>query len=567
MNQPSFFLHSTVLTRLGFQLKKTSDVSGFSVTIIQLCQFVQVQIQVPNEAEAGELLAANTKTTSKPKRKRFTKNAMLPLHRVELTVPSARSGMGRFSSRRPSKPLVFATNLAILGHPALVLKLAQRTSLSLIALALNISQSTAVNVVTNPYQIGPSYYMNDGFPPRFHARNYSLYKERQTCTTITTPFFDCPTTQTCRHPLVFRMWRNLMSLKRAGRGHDPQGIAGTSQGELMAIPGIPEESNLAEGPAKLIKPFRRNFDGIQIPPEWFQESPGRNDPGMRRNGIPDAQIECRRLPMLDLGVINKQLPLSQPPPSSTTPTHLATPPRHQRPPRRTQRRHDERRLATFVVIGTRRGTTTSTHDHDHHAHRRRHASPRQRRATPTNDTPTTTPPPRQRVTTASTDAHVNRRRRRQQTTSTLVDDERPPPRQRTTATSTDDNDEANRRRQRQRTTTPTADDDNAANRRQRQQMTSTMPMDGHVNDDERVPLHHVHMATSVVPPPFLSLSLLPSFSLSPFPLPFPVPTPFPLPFPCPYTLPPTFSLPLPCPSLPSSTPIYFCPPPPPLPLT
>ena len=32
---------------------------------------------------------------------------------------------------------------------------------------------------------------------------------------------------------VFRMWRNLMALKRAGRGHDPQGISGTSQGELM----------------------------------------------------------------------------------------------------------------------------------------------------------------------------------------------------------------------------------------------------------------------------------------------------------------------------------------------
>ncbi|EDR04386.1 uncharacterized protein LACBIDRAFT_330644 [Laccaria bicolor S238N-H82] len=303
---------------------------------------------------------------------------------------------------------------------------------------------------------------------------------------------------------------------------DPSKIPYMIPAGIRAIPGIPEESNLAEGPAKLIKPFRRNFDGIQIPPEWFQESPGRNDPGMRRNGIPDAQIECRRLPTLDLGVINKQLPLSQPPPSSTTPTHLATPPRHQRPPRRTQRRrpssfhhdpnttprprhgndaptprHQPQRRTTQVVVrrhslltpGTRRGTTTSTHDHDHHAHRRRHASPRQRRATPTNDTPTTTPPPRQRATTASTDAHVNGRRRYQQTTSDHRHVNGPPPRQQTTTTKPTDDDNANGR-QRQQTTTPTDDDDNAANRRQRQRTTSTLPMDGHVNDDERVPLHH-----------------------------------------------------------------------------
>ncbi|EDR13737.1 uncharacterized protein LACBIDRAFT_322879 [Laccaria bicolor S238N-H82] len=174
-----------------------------------------------------------------------------------------------------------------------------------------------------------------------------------------------------------------------------------------------------------------------------------------------------------------------------------TPQRHVTSLSKRARQHVATSLSATCLLtpGTRRGTTTSTHDHDHHAHRRRHASPRQRRATPTNDTPTTTPPPRQRATTASTDAHVNGRRRRQQTTSTLVDDERPPPRQRTTATSTDDDDEANGRRQRQRMTTPTADDDNAANRRQRQRTTSTMPMDGHVNDDERVPLHHVHTAT------------------------------------------------------------------------
>jgi len=149
---------------------------------------------------------------------------MLPLHRVEVSLSSpdtnssadcsfsARSGMGRFSSRRASKPSVFAINSAILGHPALVLKLARRTSLSSISQAPIISQSTTVNAATNPYQIGPSYYANDGFLPRFHARNpfsplnaskhstSSLYKARRACTTITTPFFDCPTMQTCRHP-------------------------------------------------------------------------------------------------------------------------------------------------------------------------------------------------------------------------------------------------------------------------------------------------------------------------------------------------------------------------------
>ncbi|KAF9554491.1 hypothetical protein CPC08DRAFT_737663 [Agrocybe pediades] len=32
---------------------------------------------------------------------------------------------------------------------------------------------------------------------------------------------------------VFRMWRNLMALKRAGRGHDPDGVSGTASGELL----------------------------------------------------------------------------------------------------------------------------------------------------------------------------------------------------------------------------------------------------------------------------------------------------------------------------------------------
>ena len=106
---------------------------------------------------------------------------MLPLHRVEVSLSSPdtnssadcsfRSGMGRFSSRPASNPLVFATNSATLAHPALVLKLGRRTSLSSISQAPIISQSTTVNVATNRYQIGPSYYTNDGFQPRFHALN------------------------------------------------------------------------------------------------------------------------------------------------------------------------------------------------------------------------------------------------------------------------------------------------------------------------------------------------------------------------------------------------------------
>jgi hypothetical protein len=31
---------------------------------------------------------------------------------------------------------------------------------------------------------------------------------------------------------TFRMWRNLMALKRAGRGQDPLGIQNTAQGQL-----------------------------------------------------------------------------------------------------------------------------------------------------------------------------------------------------------------------------------------------------------------------------------------------------------------------------------------------
>ena len=48
---------------------------------------------------------------------------------------------------------------------------------------------------------------------------------------------------------VFRMWKNLMSLKRGGRGNDPAGIEATSNGELMVeCPACPHPGkNLPDG--------------------------------------------------------------------------------------------------------------------------------------------------------------------------------------------------------------------------------------------------------------------------------------------------------------------------------
>jgi hypothetical protein len=48
---------------------------------------------------------------------------------------------------------------------------------------------------------------------------------------------------------MVREWRHIKMLKRAGRGHDPTGVAGTAAGELAVpcrvcpIPGV----NLPEG--------------------------------------------------------------------------------------------------------------------------------------------------------------------------------------------------------------------------------------------------------------------------------------------------------------------------------
>ena len=32
---------------------------------------------------------------------------------------------------------------------------------------------------------------------------------------------------------MFRIWRNLQSLKHGGRGHDPAGVAATAKGSLV----------------------------------------------------------------------------------------------------------------------------------------------------------------------------------------------------------------------------------------------------------------------------------------------------------------------------------------------
>lgn len=54
---------------------------------------------------------------------------------------------------------------------------------------------------------------------------------------------------------VFRIWRNLMILKRAGRGHDPQGIGVTAPGSLtVECPACPHP-------------------GRNLPDDWAQAGP------------------------------------------------------------------------------------------------------------------------------------------------------------------------------------------------------------------------------------------------------------------------------------------------------
>lgn len=55
--------------------------------------------------------------------------------------------------------------------------------------------------------------------------------------------------------LMVREWRNLKMLKRAGRGHDPGGAAGTKEGECAIIcPACPQP-------------------GINLPADWREASP------------------------------------------------------------------------------------------------------------------------------------------------------------------------------------------------------------------------------------------------------------------------------------------------------
>ncbi|KIJ89496.1 hypothetical protein K443DRAFT_117906, partial [Laccaria amethystina LaAM-08-1] len=87
---------------------------------------------------------------------------------------------------------------------------------------------------------------------------------------------------------VFRMWRNLMALKRAGRGHERGGIDATSNGELMVeCPACPHPGkNLPNdwekaGPLLFLytlyvavdanfklKGKQRNLDDVELMPGW-----------------------------------------------------------------------------------------------------------------------------------------------------------------------------------------------------------------------------------------------------------------------------------------------------------
>ena len=99
---------------------------------------------------------------------------------------------------------------------------------------------------------------------------------------------------------------------------------------IQPIPRIPEESNLAEGPAKLIQWFWQNFwMEFKFRQNCSRNDPDRMPPGTRWNGIlveslfvDDAQIEHWQILMLNLGIINKQHHSF----STTTIVHDAYPP-------------------------------------------------------------------------------------------------------------------------------------------------------------------------------------------------------------------------------------------------
>jgi hypothetical protein len=90
---------------------------------------------------------------------------------------------------------------------------------------------------------------------------------------------------------------------------------------------------LAEGPAKLIKQFRRNFERNSDSAR-MQELPSTE---FHRNGIRgictvpnDAQIERRRLPTLDLGIINPSFLCSSTTTTTIDDAHPPLPPHHRR---------------------------------------------------------------------------------------------------------------------------------------------------------------------------------------------------------------------------------------------
>ncbi|KIJ89697.1 hypothetical protein K443DRAFT_117632 [Laccaria amethystina LaAM-08-1] len=114
---------------------------------------------------------------------------------------------------------------------------------------------------------------------------------------------------------VFRMWRNLMALKRAGRGHDWGGIDSTSKGELMVEcpacphPGrnLPDEWKNAgpllflytlfiavDGNFKL-KGKQRHLKDVELMPGWGAYVPEEEYQAHIANYIdqPEVSIVCR----------------------------------------------------------------------------------------------------------------------------------------------------------------------------------------------------------------------------------------------------------------------------------
>jgi len=111
-----------------------------------------------------------------------------PLHCVEVSVSSVtwgkptswlfvviRDGTVLSLIRFLSKALVSPTNLVILGHHALVLSWALRTSSSLTSQALIMSLSTTATAKMNPHQIGSNCCMQNGFLQHFNVLKLSLH--------------------------------------------------------------------------------------------------------------------------------------------------------------------------------------------------------------------------------------------------------------------------------------------------------------------------------------------------------------------------------------------------------